>query len=157
MEGETIANAFFNRAARRILDGNLNLSTSTLKAMLVDSGYTFDRDHDFVGSGAGTPGGEELSGTGYVAGFGGAGRKTLANKVFSEDDANDRGEMDCDDITWTAINAGTAAALIVVKEGTSDADSELIAFFDSGFPKTTNGGDLTAQVDAQGLFHMMTT
>ena len=151
-----MANRFYNRAARRILDGNLNLTSSTLKIMLVDAGYTFNADHDFVGSGAGTPGGEELSGTGYAAGFGGAGRRTLANKVFSEDDTNDRGEMDCDDVTWTAINAGAAAAAIVIKEGTSDADSELIAFFDSGFPVTTNGGDLTLQVNAEGLLQLST-
>lgn len=155
-----MANAFYNRAARRILDGNLNLSSSTLKVMLVDSGYTFNRDHDFVGSGAGNPGGEELTGTGYVAGFGGAGRKTIANKVFSEDDANDRGEMDCDDITWSAINAGTAAAAIVIKEGTTDADSELIAFIDTAspaFPVVTNGGDITLQVNVEGLLQLLTT
>ena len=151
-----MANFLYNRAARRIFDGNLNLATSTLKLMLVDSGYTANRDHDFVGSGAGTPGGEELSGTGYAAGFGGAGRRTIANKAFSEDDVNDRAEMDCDDVTWTVINAGTAAAAILIKEGTSDADSELIAFFDSGFPVTTNGGDLTLQVNAEGLLHLLT-
>jgi hypothetical protein len=153
-----MANFFYNRAARKIADGTIALSTDTLKVMLVTSVYTPNRDHDFVDAGgASDPIDAELSGTGYVGGLGGAGRKTLTTKTFSEDDANDRGEMDCDDITWTAINAGTAAAAIVIREGGSDAASELIAYIDSGFPKTTNGGDLTLQINAEGLFWFQTT
>lgn len=153
-----MANAWYNHAAKMVLDGTLNVSSSTLKVMLVTSGYTFNRDHDFVDAGgANDPIDAELSGTGYTAGFGGAGRKTIANKVFTEDDTNDLGWMDCDDVVWTAINAGTAAACIVIKEITNDAASLLIAFFDSGFPKVTNGGDLTLQINAAGLLQLLTT
>lgn len=152
-----MANFVYNRAAYNIARGNLNLSSATLKMMLVTSAYTPNRDHDFIDmGGASDPADAELSGTGYAAGFGGAGRKTVANKAFSEDDANDRGEMDCDDITWPGINAGIAAAAILIRENTTDADSDLIAYFDSGFPKTTNGGDLTLVVNAEGLLHFST-
>lgn len=152
-----MANAFYNRAAKRLLAADENYASATLKLMLVDSGYTFNRDHDVVGSGVGTPGGEEVTGTGYTGGFGGTGRKTLANKVFSEDDANDRGELDCDDVTWLAISVGAIAAAILIVEKTSDSDSELIGYIDSGFPVTTSGEDLVLKINAEGLLQLLTT
>jgi len=146
---------WFNQAKKDVMDGTINLDTDTLKVMLVDSGYTFNPDDDFISSGAGTPGGEELSGTGYVAGFGNSGRKTLTTTTVTADDANNRGELDADNVTWTAINAGTAAAAIIIKEVTNDAASRLIAYVDTGgFPLTTNGGDLTIQWNAEGILHI---
>jgi hypothetical protein len=156
-----VANFWYNRNAKRLLDANLNLVTSTLKVMLVTASYVENRDNDFVDqAGANDPIDHELNGvTNYVRGFGGAGRKTIANKVFVEDDVNDRGEMDCDDIVWVALGGaaqGDVAGAIVIKEITNDADSELIAFFDSGLPITLNGGDLTLQVNAEGLLQAST-
>jgi len=48
----------------------------------------------------------------------------------------------------------TANAAIIFKQGAADTDSELIAYIDSGgFPKATNGGDLTIQWNANGIVH----
>lgn len=153
-----MANSWYTRGLGAIMAGTVNLDTDTLKVMLVDSGYTFNKDDDFISSGAGTPGGEEVSGTGYTAGFGGAGRKTIANTTVSFDDTNDRAELDGDDVTWTAINAGTAKAAIIVKEVTSDADSILIAYIDTAtgatFPVTFNGGDYTLAWNAEGILQL---
>jgi hypothetical protein len=126
------------------------LTGETLKAMLVNSGYSFDPDHDFVADL--TPGSNELSGTGYAAGFSGAGRKTLGSAALAEDDTNDRSYADYADLTWTAINAGTAAALVLYISKTSDADSILLGYVNSGgFPKVTNGGDLVVQWSSSPL------
>ncbi len=77
--------------------------------------------------------------------------------VITVDKTNDRAEFDCADITWTAINAGTAAQATVLKEITNDAASKCIANIDSGgFPVVTNGGDLTIQVNAEGLIQLST-
>lgn len=150
-----MASGWFNRAKKEIFDGTIDLVADTIKVMLVTSGYTFNPDDDFIGSGGGTPGGSELSGTGYTAGFGGAGRKTLGTKSITEDDANNRAEFTAGNLTWTAINAGTAAACILVKEGTTDADSKLIAYIDTGgFPKTTNGGDFSITWNAEGILQI---
>lgn len=90
----------------------------------------------------------ELSGTGYV-------RKTLASKTLTYDAANDRVEWDAADITWTGINAGTAAqATYWDNTGASDAARRLWLNVDTGgFPVVTNGGDLTIQHNAEGLAH----
>lgn len=124
-------------------DGSINLSSDTLKAMLVGSTYTANADHDYVNPSVYQT---ELSGTGYAGGYGGSGRKTIASKTFTEDDTNDRANFNATATTWTAINAGTAAAVVIIREraGTGDTMSELIAYIDTGgFPVVTNGGDLT--------------
>lgn len=143
-----MASIVYTNAVRLLLSGGLNLTSDTLKVMLVDSGYTPDKDHDFVSSASG----DELSGTGYTAGFNGAGRKTLASKTFTANDTGDFAYFDAADSTWSAINAGTINRAIVIKEVTDDTDSILIACLDStSFPLATNGGDITLSWNASGL------
>lgn len=151
-----MASLVYNRAKKEILDGTIDLLTDTLKIMLVTSSYVADPDNDFVEEGVDDANEHELSGTGYVAGFAGSGRKTLSGKAVTEDDANDRAEFDdSGDITWSGINAGTAAAAILYKHLTADTASVLIAYIDSGgFPIVTNGGDLTIQWNAEGILQL---
>jgi len=149
-----MANKWYTKGLGSIMSGAVDLDTDTIKVMLVTSSYTFNVDDDFISSGAGTPGGSELSGTGYTAGFGGAGRKAITTKTVTLDDTNNRAVFDGDDVAWTAINAGTAAAAILVKEVTTDADSILIAYIDTAtpaFPIVTNGGDVTIQWATTGI------
>lgn len=138
----------YNSGSMILWDGTLDLLTdSAVKAMLLSTGYVEDPDDDYVDeSGANDPIDHELSGTGYVAGFGGAGRKVLASKTITIDKGNDRADFDCADILWSGIDAGTASEMIVIVEITSDALSWLISHHDTNFPVTTNGGDLTVNV-----------
>lgn len=133
-----MASITHNRALVNFLKGSIAFIADTIKVMLVTASYTPDPDHNF----ASTPAAYELSGTGYVAGFAGAGRHALTNKAVTQDDTKDAAIATADPSTWTAISAGTAAWAIVYKEGTSDADSVIIATVD--IPNvTTNGTDLT--------------
>lgn len=95
----------------------------------------------------------ELSGTGYTAGYGGSGRKTLASKTLATSSAG-RTVFDAADLTWTAINAGTAGWLAVVREtGGSDATSVLVAVL--AYPVTlTDGSDLVVTWPTTGLFYL---
>jgi len=153
-----MASLVYNEAKRKLLDGTLDLTTDTIIVMLVTASYVANVDHDFVDeAGANDPIDHELTGTGYTAGHGNSGRKTLAAKAFSTDDANDRGEFDdTADITWTAITAGTAAAAIIHRVGTADDTTALlIAYIDTGgFPVVTNGGDFTIQWNAEGILQL---
>jgi hypothetical protein len=113
------------------------------KVMLVGSGYTYNPDHDYVSQ----VNSAEISCSGYTGGFGGAGRKALTLTPV-EDDANDRAIVKIADVTWTALGTGaTIAAAVIVREGTSDADSKLVAHLD--IPDTpTNGSNFTLTFDA---------
>src|SRR5688572_16689661 len=150
-------NFVYNTAASDMWQDIIDLLNDTIKIGLSNSTHVPNRDDDFLDI-AGTADftANELSGTGYTAGFGGAGRKTLASKTITVDKTNDRAEFDCADDTWTAINAGTAAQATVLKEITNDAASKTIANIDSGFPVVTNGGDVTLQVNAEGLIQLST-
>lgn len=142
-----MASAVYNRGKQYV--GANGWLTPTYKAMLITSAYTFNVDHDFVSD----LGAVELSGTGYVAGFGNSGRKTLTSKAVNLNDTNDRAEFDAADLTWSAISAGTMAAVVIIREATSDADSELIAYLDPT-DIVTNTGDLIITWPATGLFYL---
>lgn len=129
----------------------LDLLANTIKVMLVDPSYVPDKDHDFVSSITGAPS-KELTGTGYVAGFGGAGRKTLASKTVTKDNGADVAYFDAADVTWAGITAGTVGFAVVIKEVTSDADSPILAVVDITPDVGTAGNDYTIQWPADGLF-----
>lgn len=137
-----MASGWYTPGLHKVANRSIDMVADTLKAILVTSSYVPDKDHEFASSLT-----NELSGTGYAGGFGGAGRKTLAGKAFSLDLANDRVEWTFTGVLWAAINAGNPKYLIVVKEITNDAASQLVGFLDLG-TVVTNGGDVTITPDA---------
>lgn len=148
-----MASFWYNIAAKQELADQLELSTDTIKAMLVTSAYTPARSDTAVS----TASAAELSGTGYTPGFGSTSRKTLSSKVFTQDDPNNRGTFSAASLTWTGINAGTIAGLVLIKEITNDASSLLIAYIDSTqFPLVTNGGDVTINPSSAGFLQGQT-
>lgn len=130
----------YNPGLLKLLDGTIDFENDTIKLLLVDETHTFDKTDEFVSDIVAN----EASGTGYS-------RKTLANTSIALDAGNDRVEFDADDISYTALDAGTIASAIIYKEVTNDADSPLIA--DVDFTNlVTNGSDVDLQVNAEGFF-----
>jgi hypothetical protein len=130
----------YNKYKAQALNGLINLTTDTIKVLLVSSSYTVNADHHFVADVVAA----ELAGTGYA-------RKTLASPTVTEDDTNDLAFFDAADVVWTGANFGTVDAAIVYKLVTNDADSPLIACINLTPHVVTNGGDFTAQWAAGGL------
>jgi hypothetical protein len=145
-----MASGVYNSGKRDIGDGTIDLVADTIKVMLVNASYTPDADHDFVDD----VNANELSGTGYTGGFAGSGRKTLGSKAWATDTANDRAEFTGVIPVWTAIDAGTAAYAILIKEITNDGASRLIGWLDIDPNVVTNGGDLTITANAEGLLQL---
>lgn len=144
-----MASGAYTRAINLINNRTLDITTGC-KVMLVGSEYTYDPDHDFVDmGGASDPVDAEIDATNYTRGFGGAGRKA-ATVTFEEQDANNRAVVKVANITWTALGGAlndTIEGAILIKEGTDDTDSSLIAYFD--LPTTpTNGSDVALSFDA---------
>ena len=139
-----MANKVYTKATEIILLGDLHWDTDDIRILLVDSSTTADTELDAATiSSFSTLG--ELSGSGYV-------RKALTSKAVNRDDANDRSEFDAADVTWTAINAGTAQAAIIYKHVTDDTDSVPLLYIDGGdFPLVTNGSDATIVWDVEGI------
>lgn len=156
-----MANFVFNTGAKEIADGTLDLVTDTIKVMLVGSAVTPTRDMDTVDQ----VNSDEIDATGYTAGFGGAGRKTLGNKAWAVDKTNDRAEFTASSVSWTGLGNATndnVVHVILIKEITNDAGSRLIAHIDTSsgspsLPFTTNGSDLTITFSAEGVIQLGTT
>jgi len=157
-----MADFLYNTGSNDLWDTTqpVDLIVDTIRVMLCTSSYVANRDNDLVDAGgANDPIDEELTGTGYTAGHGNSGRKTLASKTITVDKPNDRTEFDAADVVWTSISAGTASQALVHKEGSADdTTARLICHIDTGgFPIVTNGGDLTITWNAEGIFQLRTT
>lgn len=143
-----MASNLYHRNLKKILDRTLDLTAGTWKVMLVGTGYTPNKDHEFVSDVVSA----ELSGTGYTGGFGGSGRKTVSAFTISYSDSADKAYVDGSDPTWAAINAGTIGFAILFKEVTNDASSPVVACIDvSNY--ATDGTNYTLEFDASlGIF-----
>lgn len=125
------------------------VDTATIKTALSTTTHVPNKDDQFYDDvGADDLIDGELSGTGYTAGG-----DAMGGEAHVYDAANDRVEFDATDAAWTAIDAGTAAQATVQKHTGTATTSPLICNVDTGgFPVTTNGGDLTIQWNAEGIF-----
>lgn len=79
-------------------------------------------------------------------------RKTIANGgvTITYDDTNDRSEVDIADQTWTAVTAGNDVTDVSVNydsDSTSGADSAVRPCTWHDFVITTDGSDVTAQIN----------
>lgn len=119
----------YNRGKFIIADSSLSWTGDTIRALLVDSGYVYDPDDNFVSDVSA----DEVADASYA-------RQTLANKSVVEDDANDEATMNADPVDYGALDNVTPAGIVLFKFVTNDADSPLISFSDAGFGATANGG-----------------
>lgn len=129
-------------------NGAVNVSSVTVKLMVVTSGYTLNQNtHDFRDD----LGANEVSGTGYTAGG-----NTLANPTITLGGTG-LVTIDFDDpATWSQNAAGFTNGRRFVayfaRGGASSAD-ELIGYSDDfGADKGNVDGDFSATVNASGLF-----
>jgi len=141
-----MASLLYNRGKKALVAGEVDWddnSTTTIRVLLVTPSYTPNADHAYVSDVT-----NESAGTGYV-------RKDLTSRAVSQNDTNDRVECDAADITWTGLDCGTIAGAVVYKQvggnDASPADDILIGFMDFN-DLVTNGGDVTLQWNAVGLF-----
>lgn len=89
---------------------------------------------------------DEFDGTNYA-------RKALTSEAVNEDDTGDEAEFDADDVTWTALGAGTRSiqGILVYKHVNDDTDSPVICFLQFAANKTPDGSDFQVVWNAEGL------
>lgn len=131
-----MASVIYPKAKEAFLSGSINLSSDTIRAVLIDTGtYTYNAAHDFYNDLSGVVGTES----------GVFGSKTVTNGVF-----------DAADITFSAVTGATAEAIVIFKDTGNTSTDALIAFIDSatGLPLTPNGGDAVVQWHSSGIFSL---
>lgn len=131
-----MANFIYNEGAESLLDGSINWASDTIKARLVASSATPDRDD------------ADLS-TGYTA----IGTdQTLGSKTRTKDTTNNRIVYDATDPTWLAVAGGSTVGWVIVYKD-DGGDGVPICALDVG-DIATNGGDLSLPFDADGIFYL---
>ena len=96
----------------------------------------------------------EVSGTNYVPGFGGSGRKLLANKSLLTNSGTHKEEFHFDNISWFNLNLGLVliGGAVIIREVTDDTDSLLVMFRSNGLPVRVPGAEFRIEVDINGYF-----
>lgn len=127
-----MANTLFPKGKQKFLTAAINLSTDTIKAILVTDGYTYSTAHEFLSDlGATTVGTAQ----------------TLATKTVTD------GVFDADNVTFAALATGSNLKAVILYKDTGVAGtSALIAYIDTvtGLPMATNGGDVQIQWESSG-------
>lgn len=131
-----MANALYPKFKEACLQGNINMSSGTVKVALIDTGtYTYSAAHEFYSSVSGVVGTPVTLGT-----------KTFTNGLF-----------DAADATFTAVTGSTAEAIIIYIDTGTAGTSRLIEYLDTGatgLPVTPNGGDISITWNASGIFQL---
>ena len=126
-----MANALYDKTREKFLLAQINWSSDTLAAVLVDTGaYTPNlTTHEFLSD---IPIGARISTSGALTG------KTTT-----------LGAADANDTTFTAVTGTTVETIVIYKDTGSAATSPLIAYIDTatGLPITPNGGDIIVTWD----------
>lgn len=144
--GTAVTDIVYNVAKARIASGATDLDTSTLKMLLLKTTAAGASNPDLqsVTQLKAVAGVAECDFTGYV-------RKTLTTVTVTQDDTNDRANVDAANVTWDPAGGATnntpvAAAIYHDVDGT-DANSRLISYHDTNFGVTaTNGSPFTVNV-----------
>jgi len=141
---------------QRLLNGSYDWDSTVFKMMLVDENYVPSVTHTFVSDG---PGAHEVVVDGYVGGFGGAGRKVLTGRTVTRSNGTKEIVLDADDVDFGNLGGGATeenvAAGIIIKEGTSDANSVLL-FHVQFADRMTDGTNFTVIFDADGVWRLRT-
>lgn len=151
-----MASHWYHKAVTAMLQRDatlaIDLDGDTIKVGLSTTTHVPDPDDGFLdiaGSTDFTAG--EATGTNYAGTFGGAGRKSLANKTCASDTSTNRTKFDADDLTWTAYNPTSAASqATVMKEITNDTLSPAIINLDFA-DVDPNGNDFILQFHTDGI------
>lgn len=143
-----MASFTYNAGSHKLQDRTVDfVGSAAVKIMLVTDAYTPDKGHATVTAVATA----EVSVSGYVGGFNGAGRKALGSKTITNDTANDRTVYDAAaPSAWTLATGETVAGAVVIWENTDD-DGSIPLFFLDHTDTPTNGGTFTLAFHANGI------
>lgn len=138
-----MASVFYNNYHEQLGNAEIDYGADTFKIMLTTTTYTPDVDNDAVRSDVTG----EASGSGYTAGG-----ETLSSVTITQDNTNNRANIDAADVTFSSISVTSVDGAIVYKDTGSAATDTLICYIDfSEGAQTINSGDFTITFSADGV------
>lgn len=143
-----MASQVYNEAKRGIAAGEIDLNADDMRIRLLMTNTTADTENDAIVNIADFTTLDTFDGANYVD-------KALASEAVNKDDANDRAEFDADDLTWTALGAGTrsiAGALLYKYVDGTDANDLVVAWIE--FSATPDGNNFQLNWNAEGILQL---
>ena len=129
-----MANAKYNAGKLGILSGAIDLTSNTIKCLLVTSAYTPNIDtHEDLADITG----QVANGNGYTTGG-----ITLASKTFTRNDTTDVTLFAAADAVWTSATITARGAVIYLDTGVAGT-STLISYHDFGTDVSSTNGTFT--------------
>ena len=145
-----MASFTYNTGALGVAEGTIDFETDVFKIALIKNSHVPDQDETAMTDIAA----DEISVTGYVGGFAGAGRKTLASCTITQDDVNNRIVFDATDPSaWTLSTGATIGYAVIYKHDTNDATSIPLFLLDLT-DTPTNGGTFTVTFPTSGIAYL---
>jgi hypothetical protein len=129
-----MASFVYNEAKRKWFNGTLDLDTDDIRVRLLMTNTTYDTENDGITNISDFTTDDIHDGANYVD-------KALGTETVTKTDASDRADFSADNVTWTALGAGTraVAGALVYKFITNDAASFPIAWVE--FSASPDGND----------------
>lgn len=135
-----MTSALYPKYKETTLSGGINLTSDTIKVVLVDlADYTYSGSHQFLSD---VPSGARVATTAALT------SKTVTNGTF-----------DADNTTFPTATGDPSEAMILYKDTGSAATSNLICFIDTvtgpaSLTVTPNGGNIDVTWAAGGIFSL---
>jgi len=120
----------YNSCLDDLAKGSINFNADTFKCMLVQSGYTADKDTHLKRSSVTN----EASGAGYTSGG------ATVTATVSKDTANDRVDVSFSNPSWGSSTISANAAVIYKSRGGASSADELVAYVDFGSTVSSTSG-----------------
>lgn len=138
-----MASGVYNQFKTEIMKGTVNLTSDSLKAILLNNSHSFNADHDAY---ADISANELASAGGYTQNT-----KTIGSPTVTVDDTDDEGVFDAADTAWTS--ASFSAYHMAIYDDTH-ASNINICSFDFGGIQTVTSGTFTVQYAAEGIINI---
>ena len=137
-----MASGAYQAGVNAIVTQSLNLTSSTIKAALMLSSYSYNPDSSNM---------SDINASEAT----GATRATINTDSWNIDDTNNRVYYDADNITFSAVTTGqTVAGVAIHYASGADATSTLVCYNEFSSPIATNGGDITVTFDSTGILRL---
>ena len=137
----------FGLAFKSMVNGEINWSSHTIKAMLCTSAYTPNQDtHQYKSSVT-----NESAGTGYTAGG-----VALAGKTVNYTAGTNTLVLDASDTQWPDSTVTGRYLVLYDDTPSTDATKPLIGYIDFGADVSTTAGVFTSVWDAAGIIGFTT-
>lgn len=142
-----MASVVYNELKRMLFAAELDLDSDDIRVALVMTNTTVDSENDGIVNLDDFTTLDECDGANYV-------RKALTSETITKDDSNDQAEFDADDVTWSALGAGTRSVqgMLVYKYVDGTAANDIALFYlEFAAVKTPDGSDFTVNFATDGL------